>query len=1149
MDDQPASAPAPAPGRPSGIPRPSRLPVPSSIPRPAPNTLRTAASRESLSLSTADLRDVSRASSRESNTSSLAGRKSNAPAVAHPQLRPARSRPSLRHAASASHLDQSQPPLPKKAPDASRRLSGLPLGNAPAPVGAKRTTNRRTSGMYNLGGSAAPVPSYAQTQPPRRASPPDAADRWAAEPGPFETPKKRAPSLAERTIETLSQIPSSPAVSRRPSAFFDQRPRSRASSSASRPGSSLGDAGLRRSRTNSISGPDDALRSHSPPSPNMHRPPLPTIDGTPHKALKPRASVHSLRSPSLRSPSATVVHGPTALPSPRGSELERSPSPTKQSAPPRQPALSPPSMASKPLRLKPSSSLLVKKGGSNQAPGRAPRKVSAFTNKPITPTKMAPPPALEDLDAPNSPSPTMVKARKSSAALREQIAKARAAAKKSALPPATEDGGDAPAPAVASGFDFGFDDEPLSNDPFNQGAGENSQTKMLQQRAAMGRTTGRLNIAALGLKEIPAEVMDMYDLSAGGNSGSWAESVDITKLVAADNEFEVIADAVFPDVDSEALADDEDGKGSIFGGVEMIDLHGNQLVSLPMGLRRLGLLTSLNLSQNRLPNGSLDIISQIPTLRELKLANNLLDGALPACLSDLVNLEILDLHGNKISALPPGVESLSRIRVLNVGENRIESLPFESLSVMPLVELVAKSNKLSGTLIEDSVAALPSLQTLDISANQLKRVVSPGRTVGLPALRQLTLSVNRLQGLPDVSSWTSLTSLMADENSIEEIPEGFTTLECLKHVDFTSNNIRVVPAEVARMDGLATLRISGNPLRDKKFASISTDELKEILAARLEPPPPYHVGIAQTTAVDAVQFDEEKMATTTNGSATMPVPAQEFSEAAENNADDGAGSSDFDHYATPPTSPSRSRAQTLSKEVTWPVKAGGLLDRSGTESSSLHPVITSRVAAENRVTQVHLHRNLFSTFPESLSFFAGTLTALSLAHNQLVGESYLGEPLELPALKELNLASNHVTSLAPLTANLTAPMMEKLDVSLNRITELPMPPLRSYFPALAVLLVANNHLSDLDPEAIRGMRVVDASNNDIAHLNPRLGLLGGPGGLERLEVRGNRFRVPRFSIIERGTETTLRWLRGRVPAAEVSIWRAGREGSEEEELD
>ena len=560
------------------------------------------------------------------------------------------------------------------------------------------------------------------------------------------------------------------------------------------------------------------------------------------------------------------------------------------------------------------------------------------------------------------------------------------------------------------------------------------------------------------------------------------------------------------------------------------------------------------------------MVSQVSALRDLKLANNNLEGALPSSFSNLEHLEILDLRGNKVSELPADMDRVSRLRILNIAENAFVALPFEILAKLPLTELVARGNKLAGTLIDADVTVLSSLQTLDVSSNQLTRIVAPGRSIGLPALHQLTLSMNRLQGLPDVSSWNSLVTLSADENSISEIPEGFTSLDRLRHVDFSSNDIRVIPPEVARMDNLAMLRITGNPLRDRKFSSITTDELKDILSARLEPPPPYHEGDAETV-VDT-HFEETKAAEpavmanipqSVSAPASTPAPARP----GRPGSDEESRSSDFDEFATPPTSaphsPTRSRARTLSNQVrcraqtlsnqTWPVKVGGLLDRSSTSSSTLHPVVCSKVAAEHRINEVQLHHNLFATLPEGLSFFADTLTALSLAHNQLVGETYMSESLELPSLRELNLASNHITSLTPLTSHLNAPELEKLDVSLNRVAALPSESLRGFFPKLAVLLVANNHLIELDPEAIRGLRIVDASNNDIAHLNPRIGLLGGPGGIERLDVMGNRFRVPRFSVLERGTEATLRWLRGRVPAGEAAAWRQRVGGGDAEELE
>lgn len=460
---------------------------------------------------------------------------------------------------------------------------------------------------------------------------------------------------------------------------------------------------------------------------------------------------------------------------------------------------------------------------------------------------------------------------------------------------------------------------------------------------------------------------------------------------------------------------------------------------------------------------------------------------------------------------------------------------------MPLSELSAGKNQLSGILIEDTIEAFPSLQTLDVSANQLTQLTSSGRgrALEMPSLHQLSVSMNRLQSLPDISTWTSLLTLSADENSINAIPDGFTQLQKLRSVNFSSNDIRVVPPEICRMESLAILQLSANPLREKKFTSISTDDLKSILASRLEPVP-----------------DPMSEVASNPGSDETVIP---YNPGAEHGEDPDDSRSDLDDFATPPTSapnsPARSRSHTLSSQ-TWPVKSNGILDRSKTESSALHPVICSQVAAATTIREVQLHHNLFTSFPDSLSFFAETLTCLSLSHNRLEGETYLGGPsghdnLELPFLKELNLASNHITSLVPLTAHLIAPSLEKLDVSLNRISSLPPgTALKTAFQSLAVLLIANNHLIDIDPESIRGLRIVDAANNDIAHLNPRIGLLGGgQGGLERLDVSGNRFRVPRFNVLERGTEATLRWLRGRVPVAEAGAWKE-RNGEEDDgELD
>lgn len=684
---------------------------------------------------------------------------------------------------------------------------------------------------------------------------------------------------------------------------------------------------------------------------------------------------------------------------------------------------------------------------------------------------------------------------------------------------------------MGSGMDFGIEDHP---DPFGQNKGDVG-TKVLQQRIAAGRTTGRLNIAALGLKEMPAEVLEMYNLSSmGSGGGSWAESVDLTRLVAADNEFETLDDVLFPDAipDSFDMDDDDDAPPNIFGGLETMDLHGNKLAAVPIGFRRLTQLTSLNLSKNNLDNNCLQILSQMTALRDLKLASNNLSGPLNAAISLLDGLEVLDLHDNKLTRLPEDMHKMSRLRILDLSENSFETISFAALAGLPLSQLVLKKNRLSGTLIEDPIDSMRTLQTLDVSCNQIKYLMPSSTIVSFPVLHTLVASMNRLQELPDMSSWSSLLTLTLDENGIGAIPDSFMTLSKLRQVDFSGNDIRVVPPELSRMDSLSMIRLSGNPLRDKKFVTATTDELKEILAGRLEPPPPYQEQGEHVVGIMGKLAEEDKMQRTRR-----------------HIIDDDSKSDAEDDFTTPPTSrphsPSRDRSQTMDSVQTqfhmpvledWQVRAGGMLDRSRTGSSTLDAAKCAEANVKQPVKQLLLHHNLFSAFPESLEIFARTLTSLSLASNQVAGDNYLNQPLELPALRDLNLTSNRITSLEPLMQFLDAPSLETIDISTNRVVELPLG-LLDKFPRLRVLLASNNQVSELHPASIRGLKIVELSNNEIGQLDPMIGLLGGSGGLERLEVTGNRFKVPRWNILEQGTHATLHWLRGRVPEEEMERWR------------
>ena len=83
-------------------------------------------------------------------------------------------------------------------------------------------------------------------------------------------------------------------------------------------------------------------------------------------------------------------------------------------------------------------------------------------------------------------------------------------------------------------------------------------------------------------------------------------------------------------------------------------------------------------------------------------------------------------------------------------------------------------------------------------------------------------------------------------------------------------------------------------------------------------------------------------------------------------------------------------------------------------------------------------------------------------------------------------------------------------------------------------------------EAARGLEVLDIRNNYIEALPRGIGLLGNHAGkteagkLRVFECGGNKFRSPRITVIEKGTEAVLKDLRRMVPEAEVpEEWKDG----------
>ena len=147
-------------------------------------------------------------------------------------------------------------------------------------------------------------------------------------------------------------------------------------------------------------------------------------------------------------------------------------------------------------------------------------------------------------------------------------------------------------------------------------------------------------------------------------------------------------------------------------------------------------------------------------------------------------LEILNLSGNALAALPDDLSRLSKLRVLFCSENRFTQLP-EVLSSCVHLEMVGfKSNSIR----EVSAAAL-----------------SPG-------LRWLILTDNQISALPDsIGNCTRLRKLMLAGNQFADLPEAMRGCVGLELLRISANRFQTLPEWLLHLPRLTWLAFGGNP--------------------------------------------------------------------------------------------------------------------------------------------------------------------------------------------------------------------------------------------------------------------------------------------------------------------------------------------------
>lgn len=222
------------------------------------------------------------------------------------------------------------------------------------------------------------------------------------------------------------------------------------------------------------------------------------------------------------------------------------------------------------------------------------------------------------------------------------------------------------------------------------------------------------------------------------------------------------------------LSEIQDNAFSNLNSLRKLKLQNNQIYSVSKNaFKGLGYLQELDLSRNRIQSfASLEVLNPLTSLRYLDLSYNLLNDIPTGMFTAQRSLQTLTLEGNHFGTLRgdslQGLHNLRTLYARSCDIRNIESSVFSQLS---------------------------SVDTLDLTDNDLFVFPSHTDLQTLRVLRNLTLQGNKLAGLTnDQFQGLNLDSLDLSRNSITKIePNVFRSVGSIRYLFLSYNNLNFLP--------------------------------------------------------------------------------------------------------------------------------------------------------------------------------------------------------------------------------------------------------------------------------------------------------------------------------------------------------------------
>ncbi|ESQ54692.1 hypothetical protein EUTSA_v10025419mg [Eutrema salsugineum] len=229
--------------------------------------------------------------------------------------------------------------------------------------------------------------------------------------------------------------------------------------------------------------------------------------------------------------------------------------------------------------------------------------------------------------------------------------------------------------------------------------------------------------------------------------------------------------------------------------IKTLDLSGMSLASLSASSINLASISKLDLSNNNIQQIPESLVARMLNLWALDLHSNQLKS-LPNSIGCLSKLKILNVSGNYIQFLPKTIEDCKSLEELNANFNELTRLPDTlGFELTNLTKLSVNSNKL--VLLPHSLGHMTSLRVLDARLNRIGSL--PDDLENLVNLQVLNVSQNfqHLTVLPySIGLLISLVELDVSYNGITVLPDSIGCLRRIQKLSVEGNPLVSPPFEV-----------------------------------------------------------------------------------------------------------------------------------------------------------------------------------------------------------------------------------------------------------------------------------------------------------------------------------------------------------------